>query len=93
MWKKRTVTKTQWPWPTLTFKEIEDVFVKLLVEMSIFKWPLTINKGLNLVNTLIQGTKYKQAVIEFQEKFCHGMMKEESTKGKVSKAYWLKFMD
>ncbi len=93
MWKRGQIQKLNGPGLCSPLEEIEDVFVEFLVEMSVFKRPLTVTEGLDLVNSLIQGTKYEQAVIEFQEKFCRGTMKEGSTKGKVGKAYWRKFME
>jgi len=74
-------------------EEIEEVFVEFLVKMSAYNWPLSVNKGIDLVNSLIEGTKYEKAVRDFQERFCAGTMKEETVKGKVGQAYWNKFME
>jgi len=63
-----------------------------LVEISTFKWSLTVKEGINLVNMLIEGTKYEQAVHEFQGKYCSKTMKKEMTKGKEGKKYWKSFM-
>jgi len=74
-------------------EEIEEVFVEFLVEMSTYNRPLSVNEGIDLVNSLIEGTKYEKAVRDFQEKFCAGTMKEDTVKGKVGKGYWMKFME
>jgi len=66
--------------------------VEFLIEMSGFKWSLSIAEGIALVNSIISGTKYKQCVKDFQEKFCVGTMKAETTKGMVGEAYWANFM-
>ncbi len=60
--------------------------------MSLYKWALTVKEGLALINSLIEGTKYKKAVSDFQERFCGKTMKKDTEKGKVGKKYWISFM-
>jgi len=73
-------------------EEIENVFVEFFIQMSSFKRSLSVVEGIALVNSIISGTKYEQYVKDFQEKFCHGTMKDETTKGMVGEAYWANFM-
>jgi len=48
--------------------------------MSLYKWALTVKEGLALINSLIEGTKYKKAVSDFQERFCGKTMKKDTAK-------------
>jgi len=61
-------------------EEIENVFVEFFVEMGMFKQPLSVKEGINLVNTLIEGTKYEQAMSDFQNRVCSKTMKKETAK-------------
>jgi len=73
-------------------EEIENVFVEFLVQMSLYRCSLSVKEGLALINSLIEGTKYEQAMHDFQERFCGKTMKEETEKGKVGRKYWKSFV-
>jgi len=66
--------------------------MQFLISMSNCRQPLTTTEGLQLVNSLIKGTKYERMVTKFQSKYCKGTMKKTTKKGELGTQFWHNFM-
>jgi len=79
-------TKSHTHGPKSPLSEIEPYIVSLILQLADMRVPLTTNQGLQLCNSIIQGTKYEKYVEDFKENNLRTVTKE------LGPGYWRGFM-
>ena len=72
----------------LPLLRMETTVVEIIWQMARIRQCLTPSKGLQLVNSLLKGTKLQQDLIEWKEKG-----NSNNVTGTVGRGYWRKFME
>jgi hypothetical protein len=71
--------------------EVETYLVELILKLAEMRQPITTSQGLQLVNSLINGTSIKKHVIEWKKRNCQAF-KSGKGKHKLSEGYWRSFI-
>ena len=75
-------------------RDIEEKFVSIILALSDIGCPVTVGETLNLLQSLIEGTKYQRKLIDYQKKHHHQIFNKFSSAplGKISRNYYYGFM-
>ncbi len=65
---------------------IEPYIVSIIIQLTNMRIPITVSQGLQLCNSIISGTKYKDVVDDFKKKYCR------SATASLGRGYWGGFL-
>jgi hypothetical protein len=82
---KRQSTKGT-PGQSSPMESIEPYIVSIIIQLSNMRIPITVSQGLQLCNSIIKGTKYKEVVNQFKSKTCRSVTAE------LGRGYWRGFL-
>jgi hypothetical protein len=71
--------------------EVEPYLVELIIKLAEMRQPITSAQGLQLANSLINGTSIKGKIIEWKKRNCHAF-KVGKGKLELGEGYWRSFM-
>jgi hypothetical protein len=71
--------------------QVEPYLVELIIKLAEMRQPITTSQGLQVANSLINGTSTKKTVIEWKSRNCHAF-KTGKGKFELSEGYWRGFM-
>jgi hypothetical protein len=71
--------------------EVEPYLVELIIKLAEMRQPITTAQGLQLANSLINGTSIKGKIIEWKKRNCHAF-KVGKGKLELGEGYWRSFM-
>jgi hypothetical protein len=65
---------------------IEPYIVSIIIQLANMRIPITVSQGLQLCNSIISGTRFKDQVAEFKKKNCRSVTEE------LGRGYWRGFL-
>jgi len=67
-------------------QDIEPYIVSIIIQLANMRVPISSSQGLSLCNSIIEGTKFQDAVVEYKKKYCRSVTE------KLGQSYWRGFL-